>query len=253
VELHELHVGERGAGPIRDRHAVAGRDVGVAGVEVDLPGSAGGEQRDAGLEADHRATARVEHVGAQRAIRPRQARPPTGEQVHPAVVLEQADVGVGARSPEQHALDLAPRGVAAVEDAPVRVAALAAEIEGSPAPRGVVPGRIEVRPELEQGLDHLRAPLDHVLDYVRVAESRPGFERVPRVGLEGIVVGLHGGDPALRPVGGGVRRPLLGHDRDRAAIGHAQGIEEPCDAAAQDQDVEAERIRHCGIPGSGAG
>jgi hypothetical protein len=156
---------------------------------------------------------------------------------------------MGARAPEQHALDLASRGVAAMEDAPVRVSSLAAEIEGSPEPRGIVPGRVEVRPELEQGLDHLRAPLDHVLDYVRVAESRSGLQRVLRVGLEGVVVGLHGGDPALRPVGGGVRRALLGHDRDRAAIGHAQGVEEPSDAAAQDQDVEAERIRHCGVPG----
>ena len=43
VELVELHVRDLGARPVRHRHPVARRDVGVRRVEVDLPRPAGGE------------------------------------------------------------------------------------------------------------------------------------------------------------------------------------------------------------------
>ena len=47
VELVELHVRDLGARAVRHRHAVAGRDVGVRRVEVDLAGAAGREHRRA--------------------------------------------------------------------------------------------------------------------------------------------------------------------------------------------------------------
>jgi hypothetical protein len=52
------------------------------------------------------------------------------------VILEQRDVRMRACAREQHALDLAPGRVAVVEDPPMRVAALAAEVEGGLAEAG---------------------------------------------------------------------------------------------------------------------
>src|SRR3990170_4205687 len=55
VELHELHVLQRGAGAQRDGHAVAGVDEGVGGGAVDARGAAGGDQRRLGLDNERRA------------------------------------------------------------------------------------------------------------------------------------------------------------------------------------------------------
>ena len=59
------------------------------------------------------------------------------------------------------------------------------------------------------------------------------------MGLEGVLLVLDRRDAALGPVGRGVRGALLGHDRDADRLGGAQGVEEPGDAAAEDEDVVA--------------
>ncbi len=103
----------------------------------------------------------------------------------------------------QRAFDLAPRGVAVVQDAAPRVAALAAEREAVAGGRAGF-GRVEVHAELHERLDDGRRALDHELHDVLVAEARARGERVAPVGVEGVVVGEDGGDAALRPAGGGI-------------------------------------------------
>ena len=44
VELDELHVGDGHARAVGHGHAVAGGDVGIGGVEIDLAAAAGGEE-----------------------------------------------------------------------------------------------------------------------------------------------------------------------------------------------------------------
>ena len=50
VELDELHVGHPASGAPAHGDAVAGRDVGIGGVEIDLAGAAGGQHGMAGAE-----------------------------------------------------------------------------------------------------------------------------------------------------------------------------------------------------------
>ena len=86
--------------------------------------------------------------------------------------------------------------------------------------------RVELGAELEQRLDHRRPPLDHVANDGFAAEAGACRERVLDVLLEGVVAREDRRDPALGPVRRGVRRPLLGDDRDAAVLGDAEGIEE---------------------------
>ena len=53
VELHEFHVGDGGPRPIGHGHSVSRSDVGIARVEVDLAGTAAGEQGDGGEKEIH--------------------------------------------------------------------------------------------------------------------------------------------------------------------------------------------------------
>ncbi len=75
------------------------------------------------------ARAHVEHVGAERALGPGEASLARRQQVDAAVILEDRDARVGAHARQQRALDLAPGGVAVMDDTPPRVTALAPEIE----------------------------------------------------------------------------------------------------------------------------
>ncbi len=50
VKLDEFHVGNVGPGPVGDGHPVAGGDIRVAGIEIDLAGATGGQQDDGGNE-----------------------------------------------------------------------------------------------------------------------------------------------------------------------------------------------------------
>ena len=230
VELEELHVRERGPGAIRHRHAVARRDVGVARVEVDLPGAAGREKGDARAEALH-GPARVEDVGAEGAVRARQADALGSQQIHGAAVFEDLDVRVGARAGEQGALDLAPGGVAVVEHATPRVAALAAE-------REAVRLAIEADPRLDQRVDGRGPALDHEAHDLLATEARAGPKCVLHVGLERVVVGHDRRDAALREVGGGVGGLLLGHDGHAPALGHLQRVEEAGNAASEHEEID---------------
>ena len=122
---------DRRAGAVGHRDAVAGRDVGVARVEVDLAGAAGGQQGRAGEEGVHAAAADVQHVGAPDAVvavADRAAEARLEDQVDRQVVLEDRDPRVGAAALEQALLDLAAGGVLRVQDAPARVAPLHAEV-----------------------------------------------------------------------------------------------------------------------------
>jgi hypothetical protein len=129
MKLHELHVGQRCARAVRHRHPVARGDVGIACVQVHLPGAAGGQERDVSEKTLNLAALLVEHVGSQRAILAAEAGAVHGHQIHRAVGLEQRDLGVSAHAPQQHAFDFAPSGVAVMQNTPVAVAALAAEVE----------------------------------------------------------------------------------------------------------------------------
>ena len=45
VELNELHVGYAGTGPVCQRDSIAGRNIGIAGIQVGFTGTAGAAPR----------------------------------------------------------------------------------------------------------------------------------------------------------------------------------------------------------------
>jgi hypothetical protein len=233
VKLEELHVRQRGSCPVRHGYSVARRDVRVAGVEVDLAGAAGREQRDRSTEGLNPSVG-VEHVGAERAIGLGSTGAMGGHQVYGAVVFEDRDVGVADRAREQRAFDCAPGGVPVVQDAPTGVTAFASQLEVA----GVV-GSVEVHSVLQQRLDRARTALDDVTNDVLVAQPVARAQRVLHVVFEGIVVAEDGRDPALGPVRGGIGGALLGDDRHSAVVGDAQREEQPGDSTADHQEVEA--------------
>src|SRR5262249_17163881 len=142
-----------------------------------------------------------------------------GQQVDRQVALENADVGVRTGGGHQRAHDLPAGGVGGVQDAPVTVAALAAEVVFRIL--AAVAAR-EVGAQSDQLADALRAFPHHLLDEVAVAESGAGDQRVLDVRLEGVFGAPHRGDAALCVVGRALRQAALAEDRYRAVTSRAQ-------------------------------
>ena len=82
------------------------------------------------------------------------------------------------------------------------------------------------------------ASLHRDLHRVAVAQPGAGHQRVLHVALDAVVVAQHGGDAALRVLGGALGRLALGEDHHRAVGGGLQGEGEPRDPAAEDEEVE---------------
>ena len=240
VELHELEVRHHRADPVGHGHAVAGRDVGVGRVDVDLAGAAGGEDRRPGGDGADLAVALVEHVRAE--ARRLAAVAGHVEQVDREVILEDRDVGVALDRGQERSLDLAAADVLVVDHAAPAVAALAGQVERA---GGVA---IEVGAEREQLLDRGRALGDDALDHLAIAQAIADHQRVGDVLLERVVVGQHRGDAALGPVGVGVAGRALGDDGDPAVGGGVEREGQAGDAGAQDQIVGPRPRRTWGAP-----
>ena len=101
MELHEFHVRDPAAGAPAHGDAVAGGDVGIAGVDVDLAGAAAGDDHEAGLEGLDLIAAMIEQIGTEHAVA-RAAELAFGDQIDRRVVFEQRDVGA-LRAPGRRA------------------------------------------------------------------------------------------------------------------------------------------------------
>src|SRR5262249_55098050 len=164
------------ADAVGHRDAVAGRDVGVRGVDVDLAAAAGGEHGGARRYGLDLAGVLVEDVGAE--ARRLAAVLGHRQEVDRDVIGDDRDVGVALGGGDQGALDLVAGGVGEVDDAAARVAALAAELEA-----GAVLGAVEADAEREHALDHGGAALDGELDRAPIAEAVADREGVLDVAI----------------------------------------------------------------------
>ena len=230
MKLHELHVGERHAGAVRDRVAVARRHDGICRVPINLAAAARRQHRRVGDDV-RRATL---HAGAHA-----DARAAPHDQLEHARLLEHADLFRGAHARDERARDLGTGLVAVrVHDAVLRVRRLAAERQP--------PVRIEI--EMRAGrlqLAHASRPFfDEHLDRRRVAQRGAGGERVLPMQRRRVARAERRGDAALRVRGGAVEERLFRRQNDVAALRRAPRRVQPRDAAADDEKAGANAIGH---------
>ena len=141
-----------------------------------------------------------------------------GDEVHPHVVFEHPDVGVGQDLLRQDALHFGPGHVLGVNHPPVGMAAFPAQIIA------VVLAEIEMGPQVDQFPDARRTLADHQLDDVRVGQAFPGGQGVLNVVFKAVIRPQDRGDAALGLAGGGFRQAPLGYQVDPGKLRHLQGI-----------------------------
>ena len=222
-------------GAPRHRHAVARRDIGIGCVEINLPATAGREHETVGPNGFHLAGDFIEHVSAQATIFRREAELAGGDQIDRHVILQQLDLRLCADARQQRGLDLKASHVVHMEDAPLRVAAFAPEIQLA------MTGNIAAR----RNAARVRSARGRVPDLPSppsrppaVAKTRAGLERVLNMQLKGILAAGHAGDAALRPGGVRVDAFAFRDDRDPAVLRRLQRKSQPRDAAPDDDEIE---------------
>jgi hypothetical protein len=244
VELDELQVGHGGTGPVAHGNAVAGGDVRVAGVQIDLSGTAGGQQGDAGAKGQDPGRLAIQHIGAAAVILvgggDQAAFDARGErdQVDGHVVFEKADIPVLPGPLQEHPLHFTAGHIVGVDDAVARVPALPAQIKGGAAvfPRTVAL-RVEADADRHQLPDSLGAADHHLADHVRIAQAVAGIQGILNVQVEGVLLIEDGGDAPLGEVGVAVHRLFFGDDGHGSVVGHLEGDHQAGDAAADDEKI----------------
>src|SRR5690606_36186480 len=114
-----------------------------------------------------------------------------GDQVDAGLAGHEADVGMRLGRLEQRFLHRPAGRVVDVDDAAVRVATLAGQMQ--------VPAlAVEGDAQFDQPVDRVRRAFDHELDRLAPVEASTGDHRVVDVVLESVARVEHGGDPALR-------------------------------------------------------
>ncbi len=231
MELDELHVLYRALGAVDHRYAVAGRDEGVGGSLVDGSYAAGRHQGDAGQELVY-APLGVQDVGAVAGDVGGTAgydlpQVVLGDDFDGEMVLVDVDVRVGADGLDQAALDFEAGVVGVVQDAELRVASLAVEVERA------VGLAVEVHAPFKE-LAYLAGSAGHDFFYRRgVGEPVAGDHRVADMLLE--VVNLevrHRRHSPLGQGGVGLFELCLADKRDPPGMSYFQGEAHSGDAAA---------------------
>jgi hypothetical protein len=238
MELDEFEVGNGRAGPVGHGHAVAGGDVGIGGVEIDLAAAAGGQKHQAGGEGFHLAGLLVKDISAQApdgAGIEQLAHFLGGDQINGDVVFKNLDVGLGGDGGEQGPLDFAAGHVLGVEDAALGMAAFPPQIQLAFAVDFALG---ELHPDFHQFGNARRPFLDDDADDVFVAQPGPGGQRITHMDFRGVLFAHDGGDAALGVIGVGLGAGFFGDNGDAPQRSDFQGEGKPGNPAAQNQEIK---------------
>jgi len=242
MELHEFHVADFEARAPGHGDAVARGDVGIAGVEVDLAGAAGGQQRVRRAHGEDFVRGPVEEIGADAGVVARHLQPAGRDQVDRQGVFEHLHGGLPADARGQDADDFRAGEIAAVQDAPDGMAAFAAQIVFRVGFARRVGFAFELHAPGLQGGDARGAAGDDFAGDGGVGQIRAGDEGVLQVRLDRVVFGDGHGDAALRMGGIAFVQRALGAQDDVAVRRQFQRGGQTRQTGTDDQEVAIQRF-----------
>ncbi|CAI8760512.1 hypothetical protein EMIT051CA3_10753 [Pseudomonas chlororaphis] len=248
VELVELQVGHPAARTPGHGDAIATGAIGVAGIEVDLGGTAGSEDDKTRTVGVDFAGGTVEYIGAEAAIA-FQPQAFFGNQIDGDPLFQQLDVRALPGLVQQCREDGCAGGVGGMDDAAMAVAAFAGQVEFETA---VFIARLFVTGEghalIDQPLNGFAAMLDGKPYRVFMAEAATGIEGVVDVGFDGVGVVQHCCDATLSPIGRAIGEIALAQYGDAQMTGQGQRKAQTGSAAAYHQNIVLKLLAHWKIP-----
>ena len=274
MKLNEFHVRDGRACAIGHRHTVAGRDVRIGGVEINLAATTRGQQNYTRCKSLDLAGSSIQHVNTHTTVHVARAsglpfffrdnrsgtcvRVPNicrhrldgrdaapalfqllrGNQIDGDMIFKDLDARPLSDGREQRALNFPAGDILGVQDATLRVSPFPTQIQF---PRPIRTGNFplgKLHSQLDQFGDSLGPFLDDRANHFFFAQSSAGLQRVADVQLERILLRRDRRDAAL-----GVVRVRLGaiflRDDGHAPVRRdLQREGQARDAAAEDEKIE---------------
>ena len=235
VKLDELHIRDRGSGAIGHRHAIAGRNVWVGGVEVNLSAASGSDNDCVCPEGFDLLALGVEDVHALTMVGTRKFEAMGRDKIDGEMVFKDVDIGIRGNRVEEGSFDFASRDILGVENPTLRVSAFFSQIPLALS-RFQIPFA-KLHAESDQVLDATGAFAQDLPDDLLIAESRSGIAGILDMFLDGILFARDGGDAALGVVGVGFSPVLFGDDGHSTSFRDLEREVESGNAASEDDKV----------------
>jgi hypothetical protein len=159
----------------------------------------------------------IEHVDAHAAIVRAIAQLAPRDQVDCRVILKHLHIWMQRQRRQQRRLDLAPGHILRMENPPLGVPALLAQIQLAAV---TVLAFAKGHAQLDQLLDPRRTLFDNPTNHRFVAKTGAGFERIAHMQVEGVLARSHRRDSTLCIIGIRFRAVLFRNHRDGALFRH---------------------------------
>ena len=244
VKLVELQIRHSAARAPGHGNTIATGAIRVAGIEVDLGGSAGRQNGEARPERVDFPGAAIEYIGAKAAIA-LQAQSALGDQVHRYPLFEQLNVGPLLCLFEQGFENGRASGIGGVDDAPMTVPAFTGEVKLKTGMLRV--GRFiagEGHALIDQPLNGFAAVFDGETHGVFMTQPATGVKRVFDMGLNGVGIIQHGGHATLCPERRAIGQIALTQDCNAQMAGQGKREAQTGSAAANHQHIMLKMLAH---------
>ncbi len=241
VELHHLHIGNARAGSPCHRNPIT-RGAARGGAElVDAARAACRHNRGLGGVGRHLPRCGVERIGTPHPARARVFRlMPPGDEIDAGAIGHQRDIGAFFGGFEQRSLHRPAGRVIDMDDAAMRMAAFAREVQIASLIHGIT---VERHAQLAQAINRARRAFDNKFHRLAVVQPSACDHRIADMILKRVARIKNRRDPALCPCGRATAQRALGEHEHLALLRQRQRSGEPSRARADDKDVVLDGIR----------
>ena len=221
-------------GAISQRDAIAGRSIGIGGIQVNFARSSRGQQNSFAGKRDHLAGLFVQRVQAESLVLLAsglnwRVDVGTGDDINPHMIGIDFDIRFGADGFDQGAFDFPAGEVVGMQDATLGMSPFLCQM------KTVLPlGAGKPGSQLDQFPDAGGSFADNTAHHVFLTQAAPGFDGIGHMEVDRIVLCHDRGDPSLGVAGGRLFHRVLGNQGHGAIFGNFQGKGEAGKAATND-------------------
>ena len=184
VKLNKFQIGNGGAGTVAHGDAVAGGNIGIAGVKIDFSGAAGCQKGDLGFKSMDLAGETVQNIGAatksfmgcghQSAFHSRGA----GNQINGNMIFDDADAFVFPDMRNQNFFQFQSRHILGMNNPFLRMPPFTAQIKIQRSLISLLFLQIKPDPQVDEFANPIRPGFDHFFNDFAVAKTISGCKGV---------------------------------------------------------------------------
>jgi len=236
MELIEFHVADPTPCTPGHSDAITGGAVWIAGVKVNLTGSAGCQDDESGLEHFDMACGPIQYISSRNPVR-EAAQFVEVDQIDGNTVVEHFDFRMIQCSRGEGLGYCFAGGVGDMKNAPERVAAFSSQVE-------FIFIMVEVDTPVSQLGNGIARAGDGELDDLLITQACASHQGVLDMGSYAVCRIGNGRDAALSPVRRGALQIAFAQHSDASMVGKVESRSKACSTSSNNEDIGRETLSH---------